>query len=120
MNAKNVFAAFVVSLALQACGSQDDANRVETATIQVKSAVCGTCQMTIKNSLTELDGVKSAEVDIKAKTATVQFLPAKLNLEALEGAITSAGYDANEKKADPKAYEDLDECCKIDLGKGHH
>ena len=37
----------------------------------------------------------------------------KTDLGKIEGAITAAGYDANDKKADPEAYKELDDCCKL-------
>ena len=71
------------------------------------------CVKTIENTLTTLEGVKTAKVDLDKKTATVEFLPAKATLATLETAITKAGYDANDKKADPEAYEALPGCCKV-------
>ena len=35
------------------------------------------------------------------------------NVPALELAVANAGYAANDKKADPEAYEKLAECCKV-------
>jgi len=88
--------------------------KFELASIKVESAQCGTCATAITKALKGVEGVEKAEVDIKAKTASVSFLPAKTNLASLEDAITKVGYTANDKKADPKAYEKLDECCKVE------
>ena len=60
-----------------------------------------------------VDGVKSVEVDLEAKTAKVTFAAKVTNVPALELAVANAGYAANDKKADPEAYEKLAECCKV-------
>ena len=88
--------------------------KFQTASIKVESAQCGTCATAITKALKGVEGVDKAEVDIKTKTASVTFLPAKTSLASLEDAITKVGYTANDKKADPKAYEKLDDCCKTE------
>jgi len=88
--------------------------KFQTASIKVESAQCGTCATAIAKALKGVEGVDKAEVDIKTKTASVTFLPAKTSLASLEDAITKVGYAANDKKADPKAYEKLDDCCKVE------
>jgi len=87
--------------------------KFQTASIKVESAQCGTCATAITKALKGVEGVEKAEVDIKTKTASITFLPAKTSLASLEDAITKVGYTANDKKADPKAYEKLDDCCKV-------
>lgn len=110
------FIIFVIatSFFLVGCAKQAVQDKVETVAIKVESIQCNMCVKTIEGALTSVDGVTSAEVDLKAKTATVQFLPAKVNLGSLEQAIAKAGYDANETKRDVEAYEKFDACCKID------
>ncbi len=85
----------------------------EKVTVSVPTIQCGTCKKNITTALNNIDGVSKVVVDMKKKTAAVTFDDSKTNLEAIENAITSAGYDANDKKADPEAYEKLDDCCKV-------
>ena len=85
----------------------------EEVTVSVPTIQCGTCKKNITTSLMNLDGVSNVKVDMKKKTATVTFDDSKTNLESIENAITSTGYDANDKKADPEAYDKLDDCCKV-------
>jgi len=85
----------------------------EKVTVKVPTIQCGTCKKNITKALKNLDGVISVQVDLKDKTTTVTYDDTKTNLEAIENAITSAGYDANDKKADPAAYKNLDDCCKL-------
>lgn len=102
-------------LILAGCTKKSEPAEVkfETASIKVESAQCGTCATTITDALKGVEGVEKADVDIKAKTASVTFFPVNTNLAQLEEAISKAGYSANDKKADPEAYEKLDACCKV-------
>lgn len=85
-----------------------------TATINVKTAVCGSCSKTIKKALQAVHGVQEVEVDLEAHTAKVVFMPAKVDLKTLELAVANAGYNANETPRNQEAYEKLDACCKTD------
>ena len=87
---------------------------METATIKASSMVCGTCAKTIQKAVYRVEGVKDVNVDVKTKIVEVKFVPAQTNLATIEMAITDIGYDANDKKRNPDAYEKLDACCKID------
>jgi periplasmic mercuric ion binding protein len=90
-----------------------DAGDNENVTVNIPTIQCGTCKKNITKALNNLDGVTSVKVDMKKKTAFVTFDDSKTNTGAIEDAITSAGYDANDKKADHDAYEKLDDCCKV-------
>jgi copper chaperone CopZ len=109
---KHLLTLAVVS-ALMACETKKDIATVHTISIKVETAQCGMCAKNIETALASVEGVKSADVDLDKKIATVEFVPASVNLAQLETAITKSGYNANDKKAEPKAYEDLDECCKV-------
>ncbi len=86
-------------------------------TIEVPTIVCGSCVKTVTKALKNVDGVKTAKVDLKKKTATVTYASAKVTVDKLEKAIADAGYDANNVKRNPEAYEKLDACCKADTKK---
>ncbi|MBI2619958.1 MAG: heavy-metal-associated domain-containing protein [Ignavibacteriales bacterium] len=85
----------------------------ETVTIAVESMQCGTCKKAVEKALKKVDGVEAVRVDLEAGKATVTYTPALTTFSSLETAITKAGYTANDKKADPEAYEKLDDCCKL-------
>jgi copper chaperone CopZ len=102
-----------VCCALLAAGCKSNPD-LQTEVIAAKTMVCGTCEKNIKKAVYQVEGVKSVDVDLKAKTVTVAYLPAQTNLRTLERAITDAGYDANDKRRDPAGYEKLDACCKTD------
>ena len=85
----------------------------DSAVIKVESIQCGMCVRTVEKALKKIEGVKTAKVNLDAKTATVTYLASKTNLGKLEETISMAGYSANDRKADPEAYEKLDDCCKL-------
>ena|ERR1041385_627107 len=88
--------------------------QVETASIKASSMVCGTCVKTIEKAIYQVEGVKEVNVDLKGKLVEVKFVPLQTNVGTIEQAINDAGYDANDRKRNPDAYEKLAPCCKID------
>lgn len=86
---------------------------IEVAVIKVPTIVCDMCEETIKKAIfSNLEGVKDVTFDTEAKTVAVTYVPKQTNIETIERTITRAGYDANDKKRDSEAYENLPECCK--------
>jgi copper chaperone CopZ len=108
---KFFFLLLIPALLLVGCLKTDG---LETTSIKATSMVCGSCQKNVEKALYAVEGVKSVNVDLKAKMVEVKFVPAQTNLQTLERAVTDAGYDANDKKRDAAAYDKLDACCKID------
>jgi|SRR5215831_19568093 len=83
----------------------------QTAHIKT-SAVCDECKARIESAVMELDGVKKAELDLSDKTLTVRYTADKVSLDQIKAAISKAGYDADDVKADAAAYSDLPKCCQ--------
>lgn len=73
---------------------------------------CETCGLKFKTGMLKINGVKMYELDEKAMTFTVYYNPKKTSLEEIRKGISNLGYDADDVKADPVAYENLDGCCK--------
>ncbi len=115
-----VLLAFVL-LAVTALSAQEKSRseakpasaKIETTVVQVPTVICSSCVKTITKALKKVDGVKSTKIDLKKKTATIQFASSKVTVAEIEKAISLAGYDANDTKRDSTAYENLDECCKL-------
>ncbi|CAN5649452.1 hypothetical protein BH10BAC5_BH10BAC5_03450 [soil metagenome] len=82
--------------------------KIELATIQ-----CNTCKKNITKALKTDSGIKDFNVNVEDKFVSINYDKSKTSLDKIEGLITAAGYDANGKKADQKAYDNLDECCKV-------
>jgi mercuric ion binding protein len=80
--------------------------------ISLPSIVCESCVSRIEKAVKKIDGVTDYKVDLDGKTATVTYDNTLTTVSALETAITAAGYDANDKKADEKAFDKLPGCCK--------
>ena len=111
MKKKFFLGLFLFVLGFPACQSNRNLN---TTVIKASSMVCGSCAKTIEKAVTAVDGVSGAQVDLKSKTVEVKYDPAKTSVGSIEDAITNAGYDANDKKRNPEAYDKLEKCCKID------
>lgn len=73
---------------------------------------CETCGQNLNGKLLGISGVRMYELDDKKQTITVYYNGKKVTAEAIRKAISDAGYDADQLKANPLAYEKLDGCCK--------
>jgi len=85
----------------------------KTANLEIKtSAQCNMCKETIEKAMAFEKGVVKSELVVESKILKVTYKPAKTTPEAIRRAVSEAGYDADEVKADPKAYKNLSDCCK--------
>ena len=85
----------------------------KTETMYVKtSATCDMCKSTIEKYVAFEKGVKRVSVDVSTAITTIVYNPEKTSPEKIRKAISKSGYDADDVKADPKAFKKLDECCK--------
>jgi copper chaperone len=65
---------------------------METIKLRVEGMSCRHCVMAVKNALTALPGVVSAEVSLEEKLATVSYDPVKVGRSAMKTAIEGEGY----------------------------
>lgn len=65
----------------------------EPFTFTVVGMDCAACGPPIVKTLTAIDGVKSAKVDWKSKTATVD-IPAQFDRQKIRAALTNAGFES--------------------------
>lgn len=70
---------------------------IQTVTLDVPTMNCATCPITVKKSLTNVEGVEKAEVTYGTKLAVVTYDDNKTNVEALTTATTNAGYPSTLK-----------------------
>lgn len=68
---------------------------MESITVSVPTVHCRSCKLNIEESLDELAGVESSEVDLDAKQVTVTFDPNQTEQETLISTIEQAGYEVN-------------------------
>ena len=73
---------------------------------------CPSCGKKLQSGLLRIPGVKMYELDDKTMTIHVYYNPKKTDVNSIRKAISGLGYDADDIKADPVAYEKLDDCCK--------
>lgn len=60
--------------------------------ITIEGMSCGHCKNAVENAVKSLVGVTVAEVDLAAKTLTVEFDENKTDLEQIQAVIDDAGY----------------------------
>ena len=76
------------------------------------SAQCGMCKQTIEKAMAYEKGVISSSLDLETKILQVVYKEAKSNPEKIRKAISAVGYDADDVKANERAYSNLPACCK--------
>lgn len=86
-----------------------------SVTVSTPTVQCEMCKKRIEDYLKYEEGVTAIVVDFKQKKAKVSYLTDRTNLENIKTAIANAGYDADDVKAEPDAYEKLPKCCKKPL-----
>lgn len=113
---KVLFTIFIAMVSIQtavAQGGKKNEKAVIKTTIHCDHCkVCETCGQLFDAEMLKIKGLKMYELDDVNMTFTVHYNGQKTNLEAIKTAITKLGYDADEMKAVPAAYDKLDGCCK--------
>lgn len=75
---------------------------------------CGMCENRIEKAAKSIDGVTTAEWNIKTQIIDVTFDSSKTDVNKIQKAIAAVGHDTDMVKADNKIYEALPGCCKYD------
>ena len=63
------------------------------AVLNVPTVSCNHCKMAIEGAVKDMAGVTSVDVDIQAKSVTVDFDPDAVSLESVEAAVKEEGYE---------------------------
>jgi copper chaperone CopZ len=91
----------------------------KVATINVRASIycdhckqCESCGARLEQAVYSEKGIKRVDLDEKQKTLNIIYNPNKTSPDKIRKAISKAGFDADNVKADPKAYARLDECCR--------
>lgn len=78
--------------------NQIEKEKPKKTELKLSGMTCATCATTIKKSLSKLDGVIHAQVNLGKETATIEYNPSKVTHNDFEKAVTNAGYQViNEK-----------------------
>lgn len=64
--------------------------------LNVTGMTCDHCVMSVKEALEEVQGVRSARVDLDGGTAVVDYDDARTSPRELSTAVADAGYQAQE------------------------
>ena len=83
------------------------------------SAQCEMCKERIEKNLVYEPGIINADLDLETKNVTVVFKSKKINADKIKQVISETGYDADDVKADEKAYNKLPLCCQKGSGVKH-
>ncbi|MCF8381055.1 MAG: cation transporter [Bacteroidales bacterium] len=86
-------------------------NKTNSVKIQT-SAQCEMCKTAIENAFAFEKGVVSSVLDMDTKIVTVEYKEKKTSPEQIRTSLSKIGYDADDVKADEKAYKKLPTCCK--------
>ncbi|MBK6346450.1 MAG: cation transporter [Bacteroidales bacterium] len=105
----NIILIFIFVLSVSGIHAQTP----KTIDLEIKtSAQCGMCKETIEKAMAFEKGVIKSELIVETKILKVTFKPSRTSAEAIRKAVSEAGYDADEVKADTEAYKNLPDCCK--------
>ncbi len=82
----------LLSLAVAVVHAEDKAAATKSATFKVTGMVCGSCEATLKDATTKIEGVKSIEANAEKGTAVVAYDPARTTEEKIAAAINATKY----------------------------
>jgi len=86
---------------------------MEKKTIAILGMMCAGCSARVEQRLNSLDGIRSAAVNLPARTALVEYDPAQISLEQMKAEIDKIGYemvieeDRNVEAIEHRAYLSL-------------
>jgi copper ion binding protein len=66
---------------------------METAVIKIEGMHCQHCVSSVRDALSELEGVDTVTVDLEGGSATVSYDAASVQPAALQAAIEDQGFD---------------------------
>ena len=84
----------------------EEEKETEKITLGITGMHCASCVLSIENALKSLDGVYDVGVNFASEKARIEYDPAKISREKLEGIIEKTGY--NVVKAEEKGVITLD------------
>lgn len=70
---------------------------MQEVVLEVEGMTCASCNVTVQQALTNLDGVESATVTFEPPQAVVRYDPSKVAPEDLTRATTNVGYPSKRK-----------------------
>ena len=65
---------------------------METITLKIEGMSCEHCVNAVTLAIAEIDGISELYVDLKSRTASFDYDPAKTSLDTIKAAIIEEGY----------------------------
>ena len=93
-----------------------DAN-VTTASIRIYGN-CGMCKRTIEGALNDVEGIYTADWDVKTGLLAVAYEAAKVSEDDIKAKVAAVGYDSDTHRAPDEVYAALHACCQYERPKG--
>lgn len=103
-----MFLAFIAA----SCGQSAKSASLKTEIYCDHCEECESCKARVETALKATPGVTSAEMKVSEKIIAVNYDGAKIDEQQIKEVIAQTGFDAGDVKADPAAYDNLDDCCK--------
>ena len=91
--------------------------KIETVSLPVEGMTCASCVARVEKTLTRVDGVEQAAVNLASERVTFSFDPGKTNLNALASVVEKAGYKL--LLPDPPSASRSDSAARNDLQENH-
>ncbi len=76
--------------------SENQKTEEKSVKISIEGMSCMSCVANVKNTLSNIDGVKEVRVSLQDKSATVKYNPKKVATERMKKAINKIGYMAGD------------------------
>lgn len=67
-------------------------NRIKKEKYLVEGMTCSGCERTVSRVVSNIEGIKSANADLKTSTVTVEYDPEKVTIDKIKSAVNSVGY----------------------------
>lgn len=114
---------FILFFAFGVSSSSFGQSKIDTLTIKTKIVcdhcqTCETCGLQFERDLYLSKGVKNSTYNPADTTIVVVYKTNKTDADAIRQTISKLGFDADHVPADPKAYDRLDDCCRLALKEG--
>ncbi len=76
------------------------------------SAQCEMCKERIENHLNKQEDILESVLEVETAICTVKYDSTKITIDDIRKEISLVGYDADDVKANKRAYNKLPKCCK--------
>ena len=101
---------FIAIFLINAC-TNENSKTLKNSEFYVRGN-CEMCKERIEDVLGKVDGVNTAEWDVKTQVVKVTFDTTKTNLPALNKVIAKAGHETKTESTPEEVHNNLPACCK--------